>query len=119
MADARSAFTPGGPTVFVAANTTAINGVLVDTTDTSPKLHGTQFRVVNPHINAVVHFAWGASNTAAANAAVAANASTTQNSYCIPPLSTTYITAPRGQYWSALCAALNTNLFITPGTGGL
>lgn len=117
MADARSAFSPAGPTVFVAANTTAINGVLVDTTDTTAKLHGCQFRVVNPHVNAVVHFAWGDSNTAAANAAVAANASTTQNSYCITPLSSMVITAPRGKYWSALCAALNTNLFITPGIG--
>jgi hypothetical protein len=75
MADARSAFTPAGPTVFVAANTTAINGVLVDTNDTSPKLRGTQFRVVNASTNTVVHVAYASTNTGAANAAVAANAS--------------------------------------------
>lgn len=114
--DARSAFTPNGPTVFVAVNTTAINGVLVDTTDTSPKLRGNQFRIINASTNTVVHIAYGASNTAAANAAVAANATTNQSAYPIAPLESIVITAPRGQYWSGV-AALNTNVFITPGVG--
>ena len=116
MPDARSAFVATGPSVFVPAHSTALNGVLVTPTDTSPALHGSQFRVVSASTNTIVHFAYAATNTDAANAAVAATNGTTQSSIPIHANTTIIITAPRGMYWTGN-STVNTNLFITPGYG--
>lgn len=114
MRDAR-AFMPTGKTVAVAANTTAANGILVEAIKTAHTFEACQYRVHNAH-NTLIHFAYGASNTAAASAAVAANAGNNADSYPLAIGATAIITAPKGSYFTAT-STVNGTFFVTPGVG--
>src|SRR5690348_9486921 len=110
-------FMPIGNTVLVISQSTAPNGSLVAPAKNTKTTEACQYRFHNQG-NTWVHVAYGSTNTDAANAAVAPNASTNQASYSIGSNAVAVITAPRSVYWSSV-SANNCNVFITPGIGVL
>lgn len=108
-------FMPMGKTILVASAATAPAGVQAPPTDTNA-LEACQFRVHNSSNSVTTFYAYGDTNTGAANNAVAANASTSQHSYPLPPGGIEVITAPRNTYWSSYSAS-NVSVYITPGAG--
>ncbi len=112
-----SAFEPLGPTVLVAADSTAPTGVATVTTGSSVKPI-CQFRVCN---NGTVTVFYAYSTTAALAAAAAViptgSGSNAKASYALPAGGVEVITAPRDSFWSGITAAGTASLFVTPCVG--
>jgi hypothetical protein len=110
-------FLPVGPTSKIAAATTAPTAVLLAGDQGPGTMTYAQYRVQNNGSEAAF-YAYGVNTTVAnTNATIPTNASVGGNCYPLSAGGIEVITAPTGQYWTAITSTANFSVFITPGRG--
>lgn len=110
-------FIPIGATSKIAAAATAPTAVQLAGDATSATMQTRNYRVMNNGAE-TAFYAYGANTSlAASNVVIPTNASVGGFSYPIPAGAIEVITAPAGQYWTAITATNAVSVFITPGRG--
>lgn len=109
------AFNPYGPTILVAAATSAPTGLQAAS---SGAPQSEQYRVYNAG-STTVFIAFGVdASSAQSNAVIPTGASSNaKNSYPIAPGIPEIFTAPKNCFWSAIMASGTASIYITPGMG--
>lgn len=100
-----------GNTVVVTANSTAPIGVQANANQSAI---ATKYRVFNPDAN-TAWVAYGVTGTEARTNAVIPTAATAAKSLGIATLTVAIVSAPPNCFWSAINAAGNNNVNVTPG----
>lgn len=100
-----------GSTVVVQANSTAPQGVRANANGNAL---ATRYRIFNPDAN-TAWVAYGETGPAAQANAVIPLSGTPSGAQAVPTLEIVIIQGPPNCFWSAVCAAGNNNINVTPG----